>query len=194
MSATTKRSQAKVREEARRLYLTGEMSTNAEIAARLSVKPHTIGKWRREEDWDGLRSKIDIRAAEMFIEKIATDRVTLNVGHFRLWQALLGKLGEIVKSKPMADVRDLERLAGILDRAQKGQRLAKGLSLSGESEEAIRAQSEAEMRKVVDAFIDSIKENVDDEDARDRIRQAILGALPDQADAGVGESGETFAH
>ena len=194
MSATTKRSQAKVREEARRLYLTGEMSTNAEIAARLSVKPHTIGKWRREEVWDGLRSKIDIRAAEMLIEKIATDRVTLNVGHFRLWQALLGKLGEIVKSKPMADVRDLERLAGILDRAQKGQRLAKGLSLSGESEEAIRAQSEAEMRKVVDAFIDSIKENVDDEDARDRIRQAILGALPDQADAGTGEPGETFAH
>ena len=130
----------------------------------------------------------------MFIEKIATDRVTLNVGHFRLWQALLGKLGEIVKSKPMADVRDLERLAGILDRAQKGQRLAKGLSLSGESEEAIRAQSEAEMRKVVDAFIDAIKEHVDDEDTRDRIRQAILGALPDQADAGTGEPGETFAH
>ena len=194
MSATTKRSQAKVREEARRLYLTGEMSTNAEIAARLSVKPHTIGKWRREEDWDGLRSKIDIRAAEMFIEKIATDRVTLNVGHFRLWQALLGKLGEIVKSKPMADVRDLERLAGILDRAQKGQRLAKGLSLSGESEEAIRAQSEAEMRKVVDAFIDAIKEHVDDEDARDRIRQAVLGSLPDQADAGAGEPSEAFAH
>lgn len=194
MSATKKRSQARLREEARGLYLTGEMSTNAEIAARLSVKPHTIGKWRREEDWDGLRSKIDIRAAEMFIEKIATDRVTLNVGHFRLWQALLGKLGEIVKTRPMTDVRDLERLAGILDRAQKGQRLAKGLSLSGESEEAIRAQSEAEMRKVVDAFIDAIKENVDDEESRERIRQAILSALPNEADEGAGEPGNTFGH
>lgn len=194
MSATTKRSQAKIREEARRLYLTGEMSTNAEIAARLSVKPHTIGKWRREEDWDGLRSKIDVRAAEMFIEKIATDRVTLNVGHFRLWQALLGKLGEIVKTRPMTDVRDLERLAGILDRAQKGQRLAKGLSLSGESEEAIRAQSEAEMRKVVDAFIDSIKENVHDEEARERIRIAILASLPDEAGDGAGQSGDAFGH
>jgi hypothetical protein len=194
MSATTKRSQAKVREEARRLYLTGEMSTNAEIAARLAVKPHTIGKWRREEDWDGLRSKIDIRAAEMFIEKIATDRVTLNVGHFRLWQALLGKLGEIVKTRPMTDVRDLERLAGILDRAQKGQRLAKGLSLSGESEEAIRAQSEAEIRKVVDTFIDSIKENVHDEEARERIRVAILASLPDETSDGAGQSGDSFGH
>lgn len=194
MSATKKRSQARLREEARRLYLTGEMSTNAEIAARLSVKPHTIGKWRREEDWDGLRSKIDIRAAEMFIEKIATDRVTLNVSHFRLWQALLGKLGEIVKTRPMTDVRDLERLAGIVDRAQKGQRLAKGLSLSGESEEAIRAKGEAEMRKIVDMFVDSVKRNVPDEEARERISQDILESLPEEADAGAGESGEAFAH
>ena len=69
----------KVREEARRLYLTGEMTSNAEIAIRLGVKPHTVGSWRRDEDWDGLRRKIDRRAAEMFVEKIATDRVTLNV-------------------------------------------------------------------------------------------------------------------
>ena len=130
----------------------------------------------------------------MFIEKIATDRVTLNVGHFRLWQALLGKLGEIVKTRPMTDVRDLERLAGILDRAQKGQRLAKGLSLSGESEEAIRAQSEAEMRKVVDTFIDSIKENVHDEEARERIRVAILASLPDETSDGAGQSGDSFGH
>ena len=54
----------KTREEARRLYLTGEMNMNAEIATRLSVKPHTVGLWRRQEDWDGLRLKIDRRAAE----------------------------------------------------------------------------------------------------------------------------------
>ena len=54
-----KRTLSKTREEARRLYLTGEMTTNAEIAARLGVKAHTIGRWRRDEDWDGLRLKID---------------------------------------------------------------------------------------------------------------------------------------
>ena len=61
------RSLTKSREEARRLYLTGEISTNAEIAARLKVKPHTVGTWRRQEDWDGLRLKIDRRAAELFV-------------------------------------------------------------------------------------------------------------------------------
>ena len=69
----------KKREEARRLYLTGEVETNREIALRLGVKPHTVGSWRRQEDWDGLRLKVDRRAGEMFVEKIATDRVTLNL-------------------------------------------------------------------------------------------------------------------
>ena len=51
----------KVREEARRLFLTGEMAMNAEIAAHVCVKPHTVGFWRKQEDWDGLRRKIDRR-------------------------------------------------------------------------------------------------------------------------------------
>ncbi len=136
-----KRSHAKTREEARRLYLTGEVSTNAEIAARLKVKPHTVGRWNREEDWAGLRTKIDIRAAEMFIEKIATDRVTLNLRHHRLWELLLARLADDLKGKQGLDVRGLERIAGILDKAQKGQRLAKGLSATGETEEAVRAQA-----------------------------------------------------
>jgi hypothetical protein len=189
-----KRSHRKRREEARRLYLTGEISTNAEIAARLGVKPHTVGRWAREEDWTGLRTKIDIRAAELFIEKIATDRVTLNLRHYRLWELLLARLAEDLKGRKGLDVRELERIAGILEKAQKGQRLAKGLSVSGETEEAIRAQAEAEMRRIVDAFIDAVKENVHDEEARDRIRQAIISALPEEEGAGTGQPEHAVVH
>src|SRR6266849_5668417 len=123
---------SKVREEARRLFLTGEITNNSEIATRLGVKPHTIGLWRRQEDWDGLRLKIDRRAAELFVEKIATDRVTLNVRHFRFWELVLARLAEDLKGKKTLDVRHMERVAGILERAQKGQRMAKGLAASGE--------------------------------------------------------------
>ena len=139
------------------------------------MKPHTVGRWRKEEDWDGLRLKADKRAAEMFVEKIASDRTTLNVRHYRFWDALLAQAGETLKAKKVLDIRELERLAGIIDRAQKGQRLAKGMSVYGETEEAIRAQAEAEMRSLIDGFIDAVKENVEDEEARERIRQAIVG-------------------
>lgn len=189
-----KRSHSKTREVARRLFLTGELATNAEIAARLHVKPHTVGRWSREEDWQGLRTKVDIRAAELFIEKIATDRVTLNLRHYRLWELLLAKLAGDLKLKDRMNIRDLDRIASILDRAQKGQRLAKGLSVSGDTEEAIRAKSEAEMRRIVDAFIDAVKENVDDEETRDRIRRAIIDALPEETGAGAGESDDSLVH
>ena len=188
-----RRTNARKREEARRLYLTGEMTTNAEIAGRLRTKPHTIGRWRREEDWDGLRMKVDRRAAELFVEKIATDRVTLNVRHYRFWELILAKLTEDLRTKGTLDVREMERIASILDRAQKGQRLAKGMSVAGETEEAIRAEAQAENRRLIDTFIDAVKENVSDEKARERIRRSILEALPPEEGTGTGDSGDESA-
>ncbi len=93
-------SRSKQREEARALYLSGEAETNADIATKLNVKPHTVGKWRKEEDWDGLRLKIDRRAAEMFVEKIATDRTNLNVLHFRCWELIFTRLMTAMKQPP----------------------------------------------------------------------------------------------
>jgi hypothetical protein len=170
------------REEARRLFLAGEVETNAEIAIRLGTKPHTVGKWRKDEDWDGLRLKIDRRAAELFVEKIATDRTTLNVRHYRLWDLVLANLGETLKANKNLDVRETERVAGILERAQKGQRLAKGLSLSGETEEKIRAESQAEIRGLIDAFIDSVKAHVPDEETREQIRRTLFASLPEDGE------------
>jgi hypothetical protein len=177
-----KRPRKNLREEGRRLYLTGELATNAEIAARLQVKPHTVGKWRREEDWDGLRMKIDRRAAEMFVEKIASDRTSLNLTHYRLWDLVLAKLMAELKQPANVAIRELDRVAGILDRAQKGQRLAKGLSATGETEEQIRAESEAEIRRLIDAFIDAVKEHVTDETSRELIRRAVMEALDSEGE------------
>jgi uncharacterized protein YjcR len=184
----------KTREEARSLFLTGEMRLNSEIAARLGVKAHTVGLWRREEDWDGLLLKIDRRAAQMFVEKIATDRVTLNVRHFRYWEVLYAKVAEELKAKKAMSVREMERVAGILERAQRGQRVAKGMSANGETEETVKAQAQAEIRRLIDSFVESVKENVQDEETRDRIRRAIFDALPQETDDGTGEPGDPIAH
>ncbi len=170
------------REEARRLYLTGEATSVAEIARRLKCKPHTIGTWCREEDWDALRLKIDRQAAEKLVEQLATERVTLNAQHFKLWGVVVSRLfGSIQKQGLNIDeIRSLERVAAILDRAQRGQRLARGLSLDGQTEEQIRAQAEADGRALIDTFIEVVKEEVTDEQSRDRIAQALLDRCPSE--------------
>ena len=165
-----------MREKARELYLTNEVSNVAQIARQLKIKPHTLGKWRKDEDWDGLRLKIDQRAAEQLAEKIASERVTLNAQHFKLWGVVVSQLFQSLQKGGLSgdQVRNLEKVAGILDRAQKGQRLARGLSLDGQTEEQLRAGFEADGKSLIDCFIDIVKSEIDDKTVRDRIAQAIF--------------------
>ena len=170
----------RLREQARQLYLTGDIGTVAEIARRLKVKAHTVGRWRKSEDWDALRLKIDRRAAEQMVEKLATERVTLNMQHFKFWGVVVGKLFESLQTRglQLEEVRTLEKVAGILEKTQRGQRLARGLSLDGETEEQIRADAEAESRALVDLFIEVIKSEIKDDQLRDRIARAIFDRVP----------------
>ena len=172
------------REEARRLYLTGEATSAAEIAKRLGVKPHTIGQWRKEEDWDGLKLRIDRQAAEKLVEQLATERVELNSRHFRLWNVVVSRLFETMQREGLnlEQIRSLERVSAILEKAQRGQRLARGLSLDGQTEEQIRAQAEADGRGLIDLFIDVVKQEVHDEQTRDRIARALLEQCPVESD------------
>lgn len=174
----------KSREQARRLYLTGEAETVAEIARRLNVKAHTVGRWRAEEDWDSLRLKIDRQAAEKMAEKVASDRVALNAQHFKSWNVVATKLFEsLQRGGPDSEtIRNLDKVSGILDRVQKGQRLARGLSLDGKTEEQLRAEFEAQQRDLVDFFIEVVKSEVTDEQTRDRLARAILERLPTDQD------------
>jgi DNA-binding CsgD family transcriptional regulator len=116
------RASAKIRENARQLFLTGAMDSNIEIAKHLKLKPHTVGFWRKQENWDQLKLEIDRRAAEKMVETIATDRVALNVRHYRFWELLLAQVAQGMKKPESLDLKNWERLASILDRAQKGQR------------------------------------------------------------------------
>ena len=176
---------ARIREEARKVFLTGEVTSVAEIARRLKVKPHTVASWRKDESWDDLRVKIDKRSAEMLVEKLATERVTLNTSHFKLWGVVVSQLFEsLQKDLPADRVRQLERVANILERAQKGQRLARGLSLDGQTEEQIRSEATAETRALVDAFVEAVKQNVADPEVRDRIRLAVSAHLPEEVENG----------
>jgi hypothetical protein len=177
-----------------RLFLSGEMTTNAEIATHLGMKPHTIGQWRRREDWDGMQLKLARRTAEKLLEKISTDRVNLNLKHFKFWDVVLSQTADLIKNPSAEQIRHVERLSAVIDRAQKGQRLARGLSLDGQTEEQIRAETQAEINRLIDVFVESVKRNVPDEEARDRIRRDILQALSAQGPQHAGVAEDQVAH
>ena len=113
----------------------------------------------------------------MLVDKLASERVSLNTNHYKLWSVVESQLLESLKTPGSEDkVKNLDRVSAILDRAQKGQRLARGLALDGQTEEQIRA--DAEGRQLIDLFIDVVKAEVPDADVRDRIARAILERVP----------------
>ena len=179
----------RMREKARMMFLSGEMASNAAIGRRLGVKPHTVGAWRKEEGWDELRMKADRRAAEKLVEELATDRAELNSRHFKLWEALLTRAVQLLKTGDTQNVTGLERIASILDRAQRGQRLAKEIATAAEAAETARIQAAADVRDFIDLFISAVKEHIDNEETRDRLRRAILGGLPQRTPDGTRQPG-----
>jgi hypothetical protein len=185
------RSSKRVREEARVLFLAGELSSNAAIARRLHVKPHTIAAWRQEEGWDELKLKADRRAAEKLVEQLATDRAELNLKHFKLWEALLARAVSMLKDDSYHTVKGLEQISNVLHRAQQGQRLAKEIATVAEAEEKARLQAAADVRAFVDLFVSAVKEHVSDEATQEKLRTTILRGLPQDALERAGEPGDT---
>jgi len=187
--------QKRKRKEARRLFLTGECTSNAEIGRRLGLKPHTVAKYRKEEDWDGLTLKADRRAAQRIIESVVTERVSLETKHYNYWEALLRQVGEKIRANAgVMDTREMSELGALIEKAQRGQRLARGLSLDGENEQQIRAQGEAEMLHLIDVFIEAVKRYITDEQARDNIQRAVMETVPEEQAGGTGERQEPLAH
>lgn len=174
--------QKKKRKEARRLFLTGECASNADIARQLKLKPHTVARYRKEEDWDGLRLKMDRQAAQKMAEQCSSERVSLNLRHYRLYEVALAELLRTLKGAGKFSVREVGELMSAIERAQRGQRLAKGLSVSGETEEQIRAQAQADNRSLVDAFVEAVQEHIPDEAIRERIGQAVMARFPSRQD------------
>jgi hypothetical protein len=169
----------KKRKEARKLFLAGECASNADIGRRLGLKPHTVSRYRKEEDWDGLRLKAERRAAEKMVEQLANERVSLNTKHYNFHEVILNEVTATLKAgHGKFTAADLADLVGIVERAQKGQRLARGLSVTGETEEQIRAQAEADHRGLVDAFTEAVKQHVPDEELRERIGAAVMARFP----------------
>lgn len=175
------------REQARILFLSGEIVSNAAIGRKLQVKPHTVAEWRREEGWDELKLKADRRAAEKLVEELATDRADLNAKHYKLWEALLSKAVGMLRDPASQTVRGLEQISNVLHRAQRGQRLAREIATVAEAEERARLQAASDIRVFIDLFISTVKEHVSDDETREKLRTAILSGLPQESLDGAGE-------
>ena len=125
--------------------------------------------------------KIDRHAAEQLAERIASERVSLNATHFRLWGVVVAQLFERLQQGGLSgdEIRNLDKVAGILDRAQKGQPADTGPVLRPVAPgQAARRGGQFRRPHIARRRIDEVA----DEETRDRIAQAMMEASPMEPD------------
>ena len=111
---------------------------------------HTVGRWKKDEDWDALQPedrapgrRADGGEVSPPIASTLNDAALQGLGNRGESGRSSSRMQNVVVCNGERSPRASRSVAAILDRAQKGQRLARGLSLDGKVEEQIRAEAES---------------------------------------------------
>jgi len=110
-------------------YITGEWNSLAEFASANGVNATILYRRARAEKWQDEKvqrqSKKSTRIVQKTIEKQIESESEINTKHYELWVQILTKATALAKEADSGG--QLKTLAEVIEKAQKGQRLARGM-------------------------------------------------------------------
>ena len=138
-------------------YLSGKYKSVKEIAEAFNIpRVQTIHEWISRENWD--KSLDEFNKAKDPILDQTSQIERMKREHYQIWTRLRGHLAEhinraIKRNQPMS-INDLEKATRILERIQKGRRIAKDADVGpinvGDNEIKIDYKSLEERSKEVE--------------------------------------------
>lgn len=128
--------------EAKHTYVTTEASL-AEIAHKFGTSESQVRKRAAAEKWTDERNRVrtetEQKTTEKTIELVSDDRAQINAAHYAIWGEVIGKLKAALLTALELD--EIDTLTKALERAQKGQRLAKDMVTDRTSTETTGAEA-----------------------------------------------------
>lgn len=123
--------------EIKHAYVSTE-ATLAELANKYGPSESQLRKRAAAEKWTDERNKFrtetERKTTEKTVERISDERSEINARHYALWQMVIDKLERALMTA--LEVDEIETLTRALDRAHKGQRLAKEMDRKDEQPNA----------------------------------------------------------
>lgn len=154
-------------EELKKDYLLGDYKSLNEFAKEKSLKVNGNFKkqtkgWTEEKELK--ENQKSTKIIEGTLKRQIDYEVDRNTRHLQLWDALLDLVDEVVNGKDQhlqtkagnINVYAMEKLTSIVERAQKGQRLAEGMD--------VEKQQSVDVTSFVDALNASVDEGSTDEE------------------------------
>lgn len=122
--------------EIKHAYVTTEASL-PEIANRFGTGLSQVKKRAAAEKWtedrNRFRTETELKTTEKTIELVSDERSQINARHYALWGMVIDKLERALMTA--LEVDEIETLTRALDRAHKGQRLAKEMDRKDEQQQ-----------------------------------------------------------
>lgn len=141
----------KLRRELMQEYLTSGEPL-AEIARKHKIREATLCGWSRAEGWASIREAIETRALEKCIEDAATKLAKHNEKFLKIWDAFLAHVMiGLNTGKEGLPAVELEPLARVAEKAQRGQRVAMNADVPGEYEPSTIAITYTPLREHIAA-------------------------------------------
>lgn len=123
--------------EIKHAYVSTEASL-PEIANRFGTGLSQVKKRAAAEKWtedrNRFRTETELKTTEKTIERISDERAQINRRHYELWGMVIEKLERALMTA--LEVDEIETLTRALDRAHKGQRLAKEMDRKDEQQQS----------------------------------------------------------
>jgi len=123
--------------EAMRAEYVSTEATYAELAHRYGTSLDAVKKRAGKEKWPEQRhqvsTEIALKTDQKTIDRISDERSEINAKHYAAWGEVIAKLQAALKTT--MDLDEIDKLTRSLERAQKGQRLAKDMVTEKTSQE-----------------------------------------------------------
>ncbi|MHC4707601.1 MAG: hypothetical protein ACYS8I_11015 [Planctomycetota bacterium] len=118
------------RNQVRAAFLTGQHTSFKDLCRSFNVEQTKVAAWRRDEGWDDLKLQISRRAREKLIDKASERKSEIDDTHYRMWGAFEAQVYRQLKraqdENRSIPPRTLDVLSKVMERCQKGKRIACG--------------------------------------------------------------------
>ncbi|ADQ04394.1 hypothetical protein Calow_0826 [Caldicellulosiruptor owensensis OL] len=152
-------------EELKQKFLLGDYKSLREFAECEGLNYKSSYFFKRTKGWieekEAREKEKRIEIIERVIEKQIEQEVNWNTTHLKLWGEFLNILQEVFKNAESVKTKDgrinayvLEKLANVMEKAQKGQRLALGLD---EQQQAGYEELITKLQQIVGALNDDVQ-------------------------------------
>jgi uncharacterized protein YjcR len=145
----------KLREEARNAWVSGEYATLQAVANALGLQRDTVYRWRQRYNWDDERQRLLAESRKKSESQLVAAISRARLEHQIIWRAIDAEISRrIVEHRQRGEnipLDELDTMARIMEKAQRGMYLTGAEEVTIEEREQIFAVSYAGLQDAIDA-------------------------------------------